>query len=225
MAKAFLAALIMMTFFALPAPAGEPAESSPYLKATYAKAMKNDPAAQYNLALAYYNGQDVPQDDKLAFKWLQKAAQRGDIQAQTNLGDFYRKGIGVDENDGEAAKWYLQAAGRGKAKAQYSLGVMYQNGSPKIKQNIEESIKWYTRAANQGYPDAQISLGKMHLQGTTGGTPDYEQAYFWFSLAAKGKDEEGAKFSERVAKTLTPEQVAAVDKKVAEWKAVAETEE
>jgi TPR repeat protein len=41
--------------------------------------------AQNNLGLLYANGDGVPQDDAIAARWLQKAADKGDQTAQLNL--------------------------------------------------------------------------------------------------------------------------------------------
>lgn len=214
MGKIF-AILLSLALISFPAAANEPAATSPYLKSTYDKAMRGEVAAQYNLALAYHKGQDVPQDDTLAAKWLRKAAEAGDLQAQTNLGDFYRNGMGVEKSDTEAAKWFNIAANRGKAKAQYSLGILLHDGNG-IKQDKAQALNWFKRSAEQGYVPAQISLGFNSLQGE-GGQMDYEKAYYWFAIAARENDEEAVTLRERVSKALSAEQLDAVNKQVKAW--------
>ena len=55
--------------------------------------------AQYNLGLAYDNGQGVPQDDAQAVAWFRKAAEQGDANAQHNLGYAYANGQGVPQDN------------------------------------------------------------------------------------------------------------------------------
>ena len=46
-------------------------------------AEQGDVNAQLNLALMYYNGEGVPQDDKTAVKWYTLAAEQGYAKAQS----------------------------------------------------------------------------------------------------------------------------------------------
>ena len=69
-------------------------------------AANGDPAAQFNLGVAYRIGKGVPEDDKEAVKWYRKAAEQGFAAAQYNLGFMYDDGTGVPEDDKESIKWY-----------------------------------------------------------------------------------------------------------------------
>ena len=46
-------------------------------------------AAQFCLALCYYNGIGVKENDQLAFEWCEKAAINGHAGAQNVLGNLY----------------------------------------------------------------------------------------------------------------------------------------
>ena len=65
----------------------------------------------------YHEGRGVPQSDKEAVKWYQKAAEQGYADAQFNLGVMYKIGRGVPQSDKEAVKWYQQAADQGDVDA------------------------------------------------------------------------------------------------------------
>ncbi len=52
----------------------------------------------------YSQGNGVPQDHKLAAKWLSFAAEQGLADAQCNVGAMYYNGNGVKQNDELAAK-------------------------------------------------------------------------------------------------------------------------
>ena len=58
--------------------------------------------AQYNLALMYSLGKEIPKDDQIAIKWYRLAAEQGFAEAQTNLGLMHGKGQGVEKNFSEA---------------------------------------------------------------------------------------------------------------------------
>ncbi len=82
------------------------------------------PEAQYNLALALYDGRLAAQDFRASARWCRRAAEQGHGDAQFWLGLMYRRGQGVRPNDGEALKWILGAADQGHALAQHTLAVL-----------------------------------------------------------------------------------------------------
>ena len=74
-----------------------------YEKGDYATALKEwtpladqgHAKAQYNLGVAYANGEGVLQDYKTAVKWYILSAEQGNAKAQYNLGIMYDNGQGV----------------------------------------------------------------------------------------------------------------------------------
>ena len=69
--------------------------------------------AQYNLGVAYSNGEGVEQDYAEAVKWWRLAAEQGIADAQYNLGIAYYDGDGVEQDYVEAVKWWRLAAEQG----------------------------------------------------------------------------------------------------------------
>jgi TPR repeat protein len=55
------------------------------------RANAGDADAQTSLAIAYFNGEGIPQDDAQAMLWFRKAAEQGDADAQFNLGAIYER--------------------------------------------------------------------------------------------------------------------------------------
>ena len=84
-------------------------------------AEQEDADAQYDLALAYDDGEGVPQNDALAAEWFARAAEQGHAPAQYNLGVAYVLGRGVLQDDALAAKWWKRAAAQGYAIAKQNL--------------------------------------------------------------------------------------------------------
>jgi len=74
------------------------------------RASGGDLEAQYNLALSYYMGDDMKQDEKKAVYWFAQAAEQGHILAQYYLGYCYENGIGTQQSDEYSLHWYTEAA-------------------------------------------------------------------------------------------------------------------
>ena len=112
-------------------------------------AEQGNAGAQYNLGVAYSNGEGVPQDYAEAAKWYRMAAEQGAAGAQFNLGLLYSNGEGVSQDYAEAAKWFRMAAEQGVADAQFNLGVMYANGDG-VPQDYVKAYMWLNLAAARG---------------------------------------------------------------------------
>ena len=172
--------------------------------------------AQYALGFMYARGQGVPQNNAEAAKWWRLAADQGNTFAQYNLGTLYEDGKGVPQNKAEALKWYHLAAERGNDDAQFNVGVLYFAGVA-VSENRIEAAKWFRRAADQGHTLAQAYLGLSYATGL--GVPqDNIHAYMWLSLAAARGDQDAISNRNRVARRMTPAQIAEAQKLAREWK-------
>jgi uncharacterized protein len=65
---------------------------------------------------------DVIKNDKLAAKWMQKAADQGLMEAEVFIAAMYDRGLGVELSTSTATKWYKKAAAQGNGPAQALLG-------------------------------------------------------------------------------------------------------
>jgi uncharacterized protein len=117
-------------------------------------------SAQYNLGVAYENGEGVPADHAQAVAWFREAAEQGDARAQVVLGSKYYYGQDVAQDYTEAVVWYRKAAEQDNADAQYNLGVTYQNGHG-VARDFSQAIDWYRRAAGHGQIEAQRNLERL----------------------------------------------------------------
>jgi hypothetical protein len=119
----------------------------------------------------------------------------------------------------------MPLAESGVAQAQFTVGIMYWNAQG-VPESAPEAVKWFLLAADQGLADAYYSLGQQYSLGGGGMERDREEAYFWLILAVEGYEQEGRsaldsarQLRDLVAGKLTPDQIAAIDKKVVDWKA------
>ena len=106
-------------------------------------------------------------------------------------------------------------AEQGHGDVQYLLGRMYHVGLG-VPQDYAEAALWYRRAAEQGNPGCQFLLGFLYSTGR--GVPkDLVQAHFWFSVSAARGSDASRKSRERVAKKMTPAQIAEAQRLAREW--------
>jgi hypothetical protein len=132
-------------------------------------------------------------------------------------------GIGVPKDDAAAATWFRKAADQGHATAQYELGHLNYSGLG-VAMDWSQAIAWFQKAADQGNADAQYALGGIYERGVAAPRNSVE-AHKWFSLAAANfaapKQEmrtaaESAR--DRVAATMTAEQIAEAQALARDWK-------
>jgi hypothetical protein len=74
-------------------------------------------AAQFCLAVCYFNGHGTARDEAAAIPWLRQAAAQGDTNAEFTLGLAYNLGRGVAPDAVLAAQWLQQAATHGHPEA------------------------------------------------------------------------------------------------------------
>lgn len=193
----------------------------------YCKAAdQGDPVAQNNLGYAYTNVEAI-RDYEEAIKWYRKSIDprggeggQGNLYAKKNLGLMYYNGLGVTQDYAEALKWFRSA--EELPEVQHYIGEIYANGYG-VPQDYVEAARRYQEAAKHANAFAQNNLGIMYYNGQ--GVPqDYTLAHKWCNLAAAGfpapntKDRDIAiGFRDRVAKLMTPEQIAEAQRLAREW--------
>lgn len=162
-------------------------------------AAEGQPAALWQLALMYENGEGVEQDKVKAFGYFNKiavehadAAPKGvdaEIVAQSfvKVGEYYRDGLpeaGLKPNRTEYERRVQHAATYfGNADAQYILGELYTDDDalgdiPKL------SYRWLTMAARKGQAQAQARLGDMVFNGD-GVEANPEEGLMWLTVASR----------------------------------------
>ena len=147
-----------------------------------------------------------------AFKCYNHSGFQKSPLACVKLGLCYERGYGVGQDYREAALWYQRGAQVREKTCLAALGRFHEEGLG-MRRNVEEAAKYYLQAAEQGEPFAQLSLGTLYRKGQ-GVRQDNVSAYVWLSLAAR--QGLGAQVRELLAQGMTPEQIAAAEKRLAE---------
>jgi TPR repeat protein len=148
-----------------------------------------DAEAQFSLGFKYKKGEGVPQDDRKAMEWWQKAADQGNAWAQASLGAMYfNGGQGVPKDGRKAVEWWRKAADQGNAWAQNKLGDLYENGRG-VPQDNRQAVEWHQKAAEQGHAGSQYNLGLMYADGRGVPKDDHKAAEWWQKAATQSNTE------------------------------------
>lgn len=142
----------------------------------------NLPSAQFTLALCYYNGIAMKEDDKMAYYWCEKAAKSGHSGAQNVLGNLYVEGSGVTVDPTAALKWYMKAAMSREPAAIYNIGTLFERGLA-VEEDLGQAFAWYVRAALFGSINAENVLGIFYEIGV-GMESSPQDALKWYKKAA-----------------------------------------
>lgn len=149
-------------------------------------------------------------------------ADLGDAEVQFGMGLKFANGEGATRDYAQAAEWYHKAADQSHSLAQFNLGMMYASGQG-VSRNAAQSVMWFGRAARQGDAGAQFVLGeschRAALQGERENAPESRiEAYKWYRLAAAQGYQDSETAYNTLSLNMTREDVAAGNKRVAEFK-------
>ena len=103
-----------------------------------ALAEEGNPAAQYNLAQMYRQGQGVARDYAQAAKWYRLAASQGDAPSQYNLGVMYFNAQGVPPNLVLSHMWLTLSAAAGVDNATRNRAMLTKQMTP---EQIAEALQ------------------------------------------------------------------------------------
>ena len=133
-------------------------------------ARKGNMAAQSQLGIMYLYGEGVPQNDELAFWWLNEAADKGSIKGINNLAQFYVNGRLVKKSIPHAIKLLEKTANSDSVLAMTFLGWIYQNQL----NEPQNALKWYEKASEKGDLQGRFLLAELYEQGYGAGKTQQE---------------------------------------------------
>lgn len=195
-------------------------------------ARNNVPLALYNVGVFYEEGRSVDQDPVKAFAHYLQAASGNFAPAMYKAGVYYLNGAGTQRDPVAAAGWFSRASAAGLPEGLLSLGIMAESGlvgvaaestPAKAAAEAYEKVVNAVQVNDNTRFEALLRLGALHFRGALvaageAPAPDFETAYRYFKTAADlapGNDLAANTLKEAAAK-LTPEQIAKLDKAVAE---------
>ena len=213
--------LVLRSNVAAPAPAASQLTAQGSIRhadrpSLAALATAGNAEAQLILGLKLLNGAGVAMNIEKAAGLLERAARGGQPVAQETIGVLYQTGTGVAADMRKAIRWYEAAARLGNLKAMTNLAKVHAGGWNEAT-DFAKAARWFARAAAFGDVDAQFDLAVLYERGE--GVPHSPaDAYKWYAIAAAQGDEEAAAQTALVAAQLSPDQLQAAKKAVAEFK-------
>lgn len=139
------------------------------------KAAKNNQTdAQIKLARALIQF-SIPEYDKSAFYWLNKASAANSDEALFWLATCYYDGIGTEIDYEKAHDIYLTLGQNYYQDAYLKLGLMYHQGQG-VPQDNQIARTWFLRAANAGVKDAQKYVAELYRESMEEGEDTPENA-------------------------------------------------
>ena len=143
-------------------------------KSLFKLAEAGDMSAAFAVAMMYWNGDGVEQDEATAINWVRKSAQKGYADAQFWIGNAHLAGDGVKKSAPEGVKWLRKAANHNHIDAQFNLARLLIYGQGAVDPDLEESKHWMERAASLGHKAAIKAL--RGYAGNSGFDPLYAEA-------------------------------------------------
>jgi localization factor PodJL len=179
-------------------------------------AAAGDPAAAFEVAARYAEGELLPKDLSKAAEWYERAAEGGLAVAQYRLGSLYERGQGVAKDLTKAAGWYQRAADQGNVNAMHNLAVLMSEGVDDGP-DAAKALQWFVAAADYGVRDSQYNLGVIYARGL-GVAPDFVRSYKWFAVAAAGGDPDAAQRRDEVGEALAADDLATARAEAEGWR-------
>ena len=102
----------------------------------------------YELAVAFYTGEGVPEDTVKAVYYFRKAAHLGHAGAAYMLGELLLDGVGVSRDRASALEWLVTAAELGHYKARRRVLAILQEDWEDLElgkghvEHQQETLKW-----------------------------------------------------------------------------------
>ena len=176
-------------------------------------AKSGNPIAQLQLGLSQIQNNQLESGVEL----IRASANQDQPAALYRLAKLYETGQGVGKDATTARQLTERAARGGNRIAMHDLALYHAEGRGGVDVNMPTAAKWFEKAAQRGVVDSQFNLGVLFESGQ--GLPqDMESALVWYSIGGAQGDQMAAGRVGVLRKTLTADQIARADKRIASFK-------
>lgn len=142
--------------------------------------------SQFNLGVLLQNSKELPNDDRAALGWHEKAAARGYGESHCHVGNLLRKLSRDATSQARARNAYLRGADSGETICMHNAAAVLLGGEGGAR-DVSAGVMWLSKAAEAGLVDSQRMLGNAHLHGNYG-LNDHQKARHWLGKAAEAGD-------------------------------------
>lgn len=146
----------------------------------------------------------IREDQKVAYTWMQKAAENRHARAMAVVALYFARGLGVAKDEAKAADWATKAADKGQPMGYRVLGDLAKAKADAIKpvkgatdaakqqalreELLSEAYKQYLRGANAGDRHSLRELARAYEIGQPGLPQNYRLAVEYYTRAAMRRD-------------------------------------
>lgn len=118
-----------------------------------------------SLAYLYARGGGVRQNDEIALRYFQKAANLGNPVGTYMVGAYYYEGLGARRNAKRAVDYMQRALDLGMVEALYVLGSCYMNGDG-VRADVDTALDYWEEGADEKMADCCAALATYYLEDT-----------------------------------------------------------
>ena len=119
--------------------------------------------AAYEMGVAFYTGEGVPENVDLASKFFRHAAHFGHAGAAYVLGDMLLNGVGVERDRATALEWLVTAAELGHPLAQERVIIVIQQEEEALEKGKSpvrhETLKWAKKPGREVLIERKYTVG------------------------------------------------------------------
>lgn len=152
-------------------------------------AQKNDPLAQYVVAMLYKRGKAVKRSQQASLLWLERSAKGGYAASQLRLGKLLSTTTASPEDLTKAVHYFTQAANQHEKEAQFLLALCYENGIG-VTQNTQTALHWYNKAVEQGLDAPTLTMTQAHEKLSLGNKASKPDDFTVLKMAAENGDKD-----------------------------------
>ena len=121
---------------------------------------KNNPLAQFAIALFHQNGWGRREDPVAACRWYEKAAAGGIPAAAHFFANCLAEGVDRPPDPAKAAVWYDKAAALGHHLSLCSMAELYMTGNG-VSKEPSKGLSLCRQVAERGVVPAQTKMGPL----------------------------------------------------------------
>jgi len=149
-------------------------------QAQYIYALRHTPYAPAEL--------QIKDDPKVAFTWMNKAAENRHTRAMGVIALYFARGLGVAKDENKAASWAAKAADKGQPMGYRVLGDLIKKQQAERDALLGEAYTQYLRGANAGDRHSLREMAKAYEIGQPGLPQNYRLAVEYYTRAAMRRD-------------------------------------
>jgi len=173
----------------------------------------------YGLFLMWTGGHGVPQNNKIAGKYLKQAANMGYAQAECVMGIYegsdFHEIYGLSSSTRKAEKWLLKAQKRGHAQSNYHLYVLY---SRRLKRpNVKKAFPFLELAVLEGGQASLEFMGQAYENGSGTEQDLIKATKFYYLSAIQNDGDTPHGFLTTVAKKLSKADLSNAIAQAEDW--------